>query len=216
MGVKPFVTSEQPIQQAVYLPNYPDWRREEEFREVQMAIAKATALEEVRLYGQARRQKMREAEAERKRAIFEEIEVMPSGDVQIITRNLSLGVKPRKLTNARKFVLRIFERQKNPAERIFKISAVVGGREREVFFKEERAGRANYLIQKFGAVGISFYAKPGKLNGVVLQLLSVLLERAEEPVILPDEPGWNKKSDGEWHFVEKEEATWTKLRAFCK
>ena len=222
MMEKPFTTEAQPIrgigqiQPVLYGAGGYNLEFERDIREIQKAVAKATALEEAKNYGQIRRQKMREAEAERKRAIYEEVELTDFGEIRLVTRNLSVEARPREISNARIRSFMIFQRQKNPVEQICALSVIVGNEQKTVFLSAERAGKEAYLLQRLRSVGIFFKTQKAKQGEIAVQLWGRLLEQADKPVVLPDEAGWSKASDGEWHFVEKEELTWTKITALCK
>ncbi len=185
-------------------------------REIELVKAKEVAKNAVRLEAQTLREERKEAEKERKRAIFQEIEILESGEIGVITRNLRIEAIPRKITNMTNPQLKIFKRAEDLDQTVYCINCQVGNREIEVFLNVDMAGNSSYLLRKLNSVGIVFEAKMSTAKMLIQQLMSILIYNCQSVKILPDEPGWLRNSDGKFEFFGEGDLTWNRAKKMTK
>lgn len=194
-------------------------KQQEEYRqdcrEIQKAAAKAAAIESVRVDSMLRKTCIKEWETEKRKAIFEELLVEPTGEIHLVTRNLSIEAKPRSITNMKNPTLVTLKRANDLTEQIYMIKSTTGSSEKRVYLEADMAGKAYYIVRKFASAGIYFKVSIAKAKILAVQLLCILLESCAEEIFLADKQGWFKMPDGNFQYVE-EELTWEQAKKMCK
>lgn len=185
-------------------------------REVQKTIAKANALEDIRLKGLIARQRLREAESERKKSTFEELLITSDGEVQIITRNLTIEAKPRAVTNMTVPHLAILKRLKDATEEIFLFRCIVNNISRELFLNPQKAGKGSYLIKNFVLIGVQFHLPSAKAKELAIQLLALLISAGPEELLLADDEGYTEFPGKGFIYIGEEDLTWKKATKLCR
>ena len=160
--------------------------------------------------------RLREAAKEREKQVYEELLLTETGEVQLITRNLTIQSQPRKLTNMSNPTLISLKHVSNLDEEVFCIKCIVDNSEKEVFLDRDMAGKASYLLKKFAAAGISFMLPSAEAKQVVIKLFCVLKQASNNEKLLADMEGWMKKPDNTFEYVGEGELTWERARAMCK
>lgn len=172
-------------------------------------IVRATEKEKIRIASAQIRKMQKEEEEERKKAIYEELRIMESGELRIITKNLRIETKPRIVTNMICPSLIVLRRAINNHEKIYKLCCRVAQNEREIFLESNSVGSGTYLVRKFASEGIIFFLpKTASQKKIALQLIAILLKNSRDEKVLPEVEGWMKKTDGTYVFVERREETW--------
>lgn len=179
-------------------------------RDVQKSIAKAQALEDIRLKGLADRQLLRQLEAERKRATFDELTITPEGHVQLITRNLTVDARPRSLTNMKAPCVVILRRLADSSDEIFLYKCIVNNLPRKLFLDPHKAGKGSYLLRNFALIGGYFQLPQTKAKDLSVQLLAFLIASDSKEQILPDEEGYVEMPGKGLIYVGKDDLTWKK------
>lgn len=185
-------------------------------REVQKTIAKANALEDIRLKGLIARQHLRQAESERKKSTFDELLITSDGEVQIITRNLTIEVKPRAVTNMTAPHLVILKRLRDTMEEIFLFRCVVNNISRELFLNPQKAGKGSYLIKNFVLIGVYFHLPSAKAKELAIQLLALLISSGPEEILLADDEGYTEFPGKGFIYIGEEDLTWKKATKLCR
>ena len=185
-------------------------------REVQKTIAKANALEDIRLKGLIARQRLREAESERKKSTFEELLITSDGEVQIITRNLTIEAKPRAVTNMTVPHLAILKRLKDATEEIFLYRGIENHISRELFLNPQKAGKGSYLIKNFVLIGVQFHLPSAKAKELAIQLLALLISAGPEELLLADDEGYTEFPGKGFIYIGEEDLTWKKATKLCR
>lgn len=193
------------------MENFFQWQREQEemrqdFREVGKTHAKAIVTENIRIQGLEARCLIKEAAAERRRGIYETLEIGSNGDIQEVTKNLAVPTIPRKVTNMRFPEVKVFIRQNKPQDQIVCLICEIEGRKAYIYLKKPQVGNANYLLRRLTAEGVILYKSAPKAKKKLCDLLAGLISHAEQ-VGVADCPGWINEN-GQFRFVEEEELTW--------
>lgn len=185
-------------------------------REIQKAAAKTAAIENVRIQSMQVKNQIREQERERKKAVGETLQLVESGELQIVTENLSVQAIPRQVVNMRFPRLAVLKRQIDEAEQIFQIICFVGEKQKNIFLEKDKAGSSAYILRKFGSEGVYFKMETAKAKKVAVQLIAFLLENCGEEKLLPELEGWVKMPDGQFQYFGREDFTWDKVKKLCK
>lgn len=187
------------------------WQREQaeirrDRREIEKTRAKAQITEAIRIEGQEVRRWRKEVADERKRGIYETVQITSSGDIQAVTRNLSVDTIPRLITSMRSPQLQKYIRETDHRQQVFSLSCVVADHQVRIFLAKDQIGNAGYLLKRLASEGITFFGAPAKCKIWIRDLLSQLISTARESVI-PDRPGWIKR-EGTFAFVDVDKLTW--------
>lgn len=158
-----------------------------------------------------RRSLEREAERERKRSIYEELEIDKSGKITLVTRNLAVQTVHREVTNITLPEIVILARIQDPDERVFKFRCKIGDRPISMFLDGNKLSNGAYIIRKFLENGIRFRVPERRFKEVVRQLLAKLFEEEPQTRYLADKPGW-VRCKGKWFFIEEGALTWEDLK----
>ena len=185
-------------------------------REIELVKAKEVAKASVRLEAQAIKAQSKEESEERKRQIFEELCLLESGELALITRNLQIETKPRYITNMRKPYLTVIKRAEDLDDSIYLVACLLNDCKIEVFLDVDMAGKASYILRKFSAVGIIFMVSTAVAKRIISQLMAILIQNSQRVKILPDETGWLKKIDGKFEFFGEEDMTWNRAKKMTK
>lgn len=185
-------------------------------REVQKTIAKANALEDIRLKGLIARQRLREAESERKKSTFDELLITSDGEVQIITRNLTIEAKPRAVTNMTAPRIVILKRLKDTTEEIFLFRCIINNISRKLFLSPQKAGRGSYLIKNFISIGAYFQSPSAKAKELAIQLLALLISAGPQELLLADDEGYTEFPGKGFIYIGEEDLTWKKATKLCR
>lgn len=200
-------------QQRLYQKEQEEMRRD--MREIEKTRVKAEITENIRTQAQEVRRQNKERADERKRGQYETIELTSSGEVRVITKNLSVPTIPREITNLKNLHGKIFRRRVFPYESIFCLEGNVGEKKIRVYFKGDEVGNGTYVLKRLSAQGISIWAKTVKAKKYAVQMLEMLILNA--PVYqVPDLPGWIKTGEDGFSFVEENCITWEYLMEVVK
>lgn len=200
-----------------YNPFFQQKLQEEHIRkadDIQYAESRAIRLENVRIQAQRARYQLREQEEERRRSIYYDVILNEDGELYEVTRNLSIQVYPRQLTNMKKPTLKILTCISEPGEQIYLLDCFQGEVEKQIFLDATKTGKPSYILRKLASQGIIFFGNENHNKKIVLQLFSLLLRGAVE-CELPEKTGWTKK-DGKFIFVRKEDLTWNRALKMSK
>lgn len=185
-------------------------------REVKKSIAKANALEDIRLKGFITRQYLRQLESERKSSTFEELLITSDGEVQIITRNLTIEAKPRAVTNITSPRIVILKRLKDTTEELFLFQCVVNKVSRKLFLNPQKVGKGSYLIKNFILIGAYFHLPSAKAKELATQLLALLISSGPEELLLADDEGYTEFPGKGFIYIGEEDLTWKKATKLCR
>lgn len=185
-------------------------------RELQKAIAKANAIEDIRLKGLIARQHLRQLEYERKKSTFDELVITSDGDVQMVTRNLTIEAKLRSVTNMRAPHIVILKRLKDTTEEIFLFRCVVNNISRELFLNPQKAGKGAYLIKNFVLIGVQFHLPPAQAKELAIQLLALLIASGPEELLLADDEGYTEFPGKGFIYIGEGDLTWKKAMKLCR
>lgn len=185
-------------------------------REIEKAKAKAFVKEKVKIDAFKYRQQLKEEEEERKRAIFEELQIMQNGKLQIVTKNLQIDAIPRIVTNMESPRAIILKRMENENDQVVLIKCNVKGNNIEIFMKPDMIGSGTYVLKKFAAKGIDFALPTAKAKRVATCLVVQLSAKPEEILWLPEHAGWVQNVDETFGFFGKGTLTWEKAQKLAK
>lgn len=189
----------------------------EDMREIQRTGEKEVVKQNVRLNAWSEKEKMKEVLAERKRGVFEEIEITPEGNPQIITRNLAIPACPRRFVNMQSPSITILKRLADKAEQIYLLECISGTQKKRLFLDKEKAGNGSYLVGKLGSEGICFMTnKAAKSKVLAQQLLAALLVHSPREKFLPDNGGYYETPDGSLKYAGKDDLTWNVVKKQSK
>lgn len=193
------------------MESYLYWQREQaemrqDCREIEKTRMKAEVTENIRIRGQEARCLIKEAAAERKRCIYEIMEIASNGDIQEVTKNLAVPTIPRKVTNMRFPKVIVFVRQNKPQDQIVCLTCVIERRKASIYLKKTQVVNANYLLRRLTAEGVILYKSTPKAKKRLCDLLAALISQAEQSEVATC-PGWIREN-GKFRFVEEEELTW--------
>lgn len=176
-------------------------------REIEKTRAKACAVEEVKVEAQKIRLMNKEVADERKRSLYETVEISPDGVIQVVTKNLSIPSRPRDIISMRKPIAKVYRRKVHPEHGIMRIEAMVEEQEQAVYVKLSDLGNGTHLLKLFASKGITVYADQAKAKRYVVDLVTQLARNAESFWVY-DSSGWVKLENGEFMFVDEGEITW--------
>lgn len=202
--------------------NESSWKqkRECDFYEDQRAIlreqAKAYAREKVKIDAMECRIAIKDAEAERKKSVCDEVQLLTSGEMQIISKNLLVDAKPRHFTNMRSPHLVILRRMEDETDEIVLFKCSIENRDIEICIDTNRLGNGTYLVRKLAAKGIYFELPTVKAKQVAVRIFGILLNDKTGTEWLPDNSGWVKYENGNFSFIEEGEMTWKKAEKLAK
>lgn len=196
------------------------WNRELQKRQINdhLDLCKAEAKAQIQVQKQLaayqERQRIKAAEEERKRGIYEELSITASGDLIMKTKNLSFPALPRVITNMKRPQLTVLIRKDDPSEKAYLLECAVEEKKVQVYLDCENAGNATYVLRKFTARGIIFKMPRVKAKDVVGQLLAMLLPNCVSEEI-PDDSGWMEQ-DGKFIYWEEGAITWKEIRKYVR
>lgn len=177
-------------------------------REVWLAEAKTTAIEQARINAMYAKSAVKEKEDERRKSKYEEIVVDSTGEIFVRTRNLCIPAKARSIVNFSSPKLAKIVRISKEYEFAFCFEFTIDKRVVDTFFSEEKIGDRNYIYRKIkGAGGTFFCENISRAKGYASDLISRLIPDSEVRFV-PDYPGWMRLPSGKFKFVEKGELTW--------
>ena len=181
-------------------------------REIWKAAAKTEAVEQTRLNYAAAKVRIKEEEAERKKRIYEQIEIDKEGNITVVTKNLAFLPQKRRLCNMKAPVLQKLIRLKEQDESAYFLTCVIGNTLTEIFFADAQIGDAAYVLRKIRGAGGMFYGETqATCKKYAIELVTGLLPNAKS-VLVPDAPGWMRLSTGEFIFVEEGDLTWKNVK----
>uniref|UniRef100_UPI003FF1416E hypothetical protein n=1 Tax=Eisenbergiella tayi TaxID=1432052 RepID=UPI003FF1416E len=155
------------------------------------------------------RQKIKAANSEAQRSIYEEVMITEDGRLEIQTRNLQISAVARELSNIKNPKLTVLKREQNQAEELYLIECNVAGEDKEIYLSPSKIGGGIYLLNKFALAGASINAPTNKAKEYARQLLRLLIVKSNETLILPENAGWMALPDNTVHLVEKGDLLWT-------
>lgn len=185
-------------------------------REVEKARAKAIAREQVKMQAREYREVQMEQDAERKKTVHEEIQILQNGKLQIVTKNLRVSTEPREVTNMEAPRLILLKRRSNESDTVLLLKFKLNGCDSEVFFNPDMIGSGTYLLKKFASQGVRFYLPMAKKKAFLIEFVSMLIEDSSEEHWLADNVGWVKDSEGHFEFVGEEDLTWSLAKKLAK
>lgn len=186
-----------------------------DMREIDKARIKAEITENIRIRAQEVRRANKERADERKRGLYETIELTSTGEIRVITKNLSVPTIPREITNMRNPQGEIFRRSNNPNERVFRLVCNVGEQTVHTYFKCESIGSGTYVLKRMAAKGISIWANTPKAKKYAVDILVKLIREAHVYQVA-DSPGWVKSGKDHFSFVSEDSITWEYLLEVVK
>lgn len=195
---------------------FESWYEAEENRRLSRELMKEEVKTEMRknarLEVMRKKSLLKEEEAERKRALYEMVEIRDDGRVVAVTRNLRITAEPRVLTNVRHPKFLILRNLACEREFAYEFGGKIGDEERQVLIHPEKMMNGNYLLGRLARIGGNIFAPPGKEKPYAIRLFSLLAKGGTE-VWLPERAGWNMGPDGTFFFTGEEEQTWEKVAA---
>lgn len=187
----------------------------EDQREIMKEKAKAYAREQAKIEAMEYRIAIKESEAERKKSIGEEVQLLASGEMQIVSKNLLVDARPRQFTNMRGPRLAILKRMEDETDEILLFQCTVENRDIEIYIDANNLGNGTYLVRKLAAKGVYFELPSVKAKQVAVRIIGILLHDAETKW-LPECPGWVKYANGDFDFIEEGGLTWKKAKKMEK
>lgn len=183
MGAQQFITvDEQQVQFEIW-------------REGQKAYERERGKLAAEVQAMYERSNVREMITEKKKAVWDEVVITSDGKVEVITRNLSTNIFPRKFTNIRSPELILIVRINNPTDFLYLFRCQIADMEeyqKEVVIDPERIITGNYLLRKFASIGGQIYARSPQNKSFACQLLAALLrKKTRKFIFLRIMAGWN-------------------------
>lgn len=188
----------------------------EDRREVEKTIAKATAVENIRLQSYIARQQLRQKEEELRKASFDELVLTPEGKLQFITQNLSINAEPRSLTNMEKPHITILKRANEITQIILLITCIANGIQREIFFDPRKAEKFSYVKRKFSFAGIFLRIPKDQKKDFFSDLVELLIILGADERCVPDDVGYFESAEHGLVYVGEGDLTWRKAVNLCK
>lgn len=188
----------------------------EDRRELDKTIAKATAVENIRLQGFIARQQLRQKEEERKKSTFDDLILTPEGELQFITRNLSINAEPRSLTNMEKPSITILRRANDITQIIFLINCFANGIPREIFLNPQKTEKFSYIKRKFSFANIYLRIPKEKKDDFFSDLVNLLFVLGSDERFIPDDTGYFESENCGLVYVGEDDLTWKKAVNLCK
>lgn len=156
----------------------------------------------------------REEIEELRRGAFQEVRISEDGEIISVTKNIFKDAKPRIITNIFLPELDRYIRLSRQTDMAYCLSCAINDFDAEIFFDASKIGSAAYLLKKFTASGIIFYAdKPAQQKSYAQQLLALLLQNDIPDHFVADAPGWLQLPDGNFTFAEEGSILWKKIMA---
>lgn len=184
--------------------------------EVQAANAKAQFNYEMSLNAEYMKQMIREEFSEKKKAQYDEVIICDTGEFEIITRNLTLDAKSRKLCNfSNPEMIKLYNKKNSNEVLMLKIN--IGAKKFSVFLAVKEANNPKYLSKKFSEVGCEIYASNRRLREEYLHKIVIcVINRTSETNCIPDKRGWNRNSDGTFKFAGPDSPIWKEVLEWAK
>lgn len=203
---------------STYMDFWQQQKAQAAYQERCMEIQKAQDFERIKSIGYADRLKIRiqyefwkrqsqlEHE-EKKRAIFQQVQISTNGQIFVTTKNLSPNIGPRELTNMHSPRLIEFSSLRDEDNIIWCVCCQVGEKPKSIFLNAKKTGMESYLVQQFQAQGVIFYVKQREKGQMIHQILAQLMRTNFERKVLPEYPGW-VRVHGQWSFYKEDQLTW--------
>lgn len=198
--------------------DYEKWREKQELdfyedrREIEKTRAKAVVKEQVKMQAQECREARKEQEDERKKSVYEEVQVLQSGELQIVTKNLRIDAIPRKVTNMENPRVIMLRRMRNGDDELIMVKCNVKDSDIKIFMAPSMIGSGSYVLKKFAAKGIDFSMPTAKAKRLATCLVIQLSAEPERIQWLPEHAGWVQNLEGNFEFFGKEQLTWQKAQ----
>lgn len=187
-----------------------------DMREIEKVRLKSEIAENIRIQAQQIRRENKERADERKRGMYETVEITQSGEVRVVTKNLSVPTIPRIISNIQNPKGEIIIRYTNPLQKVFLLSCRIGEEESNTYFKGDEIGNGTYVLKRMNASGINIWGESlAKKKKFAVELLNVLFCQAQRSNVA-DSPGWIKTKEGSFLFVEENALTWEYLLEVLK
>ena len=157
----------------------------------------------------------RQAVAEKKKQQTDEVAFRENGELEIVTVNLDIEARKRKLCNfTHPKLTRLYT--EGEREEFFVLECVVGGRETEVFISAEKAGKPAYLLKKLNAKGCEIYASSRRLQeDYTIKLWTLLLHTSTCECCVPTTYGWHTLPDGSMEFIDENTTLWEDIKKWA-
>lgn len=153
---------------------------------------------------------------EKRKEQVEEVAIRGDGDLEIVTLNLDIDAKKRRVCNFKHPCLTRLYSSCDIGE-YFALECEVESRKKEIFLSEEKMGDPVYLLKKLNSKGCEIYASSRKLQKeYVLKILVLLRNNCSRDCCIPDEHGWRTLPDGTLEFVEEDKAIWEDIKTWAK
>lgn len=185
-------------------------------RDINRTIAKANAVEGIRTQAFAARQLLRQQEEERKKSTFSELIITNEGELQLITRNLSIDAKPRSMTNMRNPSLTILRRAVDVTEVMFHFRCFINAIAKEIFLDPHKTEKISYVKRKFSFAGIYFNIPKEEKRDFFDRLISLMIILGPDERCIPDHAGYFESPEEGLIYVGEEDLTWKKVIKLCK
>lgn len=143
---------------------------------------------------------------------YDEIAVNTDGNITATVQNLYQNPDARIITNAKSPQICRLIHIEQPEVYAYEFTANIGNAQVCIYFDSSNIGNATYLIKKFTARGVIFFANTLAQQKAYARLLICFLLAQELPyVYISEYPGWVNFPDDGFEFISEEELTWKKI-----
>lgn len=144
-----------------------------------------------------------EEERERKKSQCDLLSIDESGNIRVETTNLRIDANARKIANFTHPEITILERLENETEKVYLFSCNMLDDLRYAMFDYTKCGSPTYILKKWAAIGAEIFAPTLAMKKVyALQMLTLLLQKSNIRIQLPDRRGWYTDKNGKIQFFE--------------
>ena len=184
--------------------------------EIEKDMQKAYNHKAIQLAYDETKERQRQRTAENKKKQTDEVAFRENGELEIVTVNLDIEAKKRKVCNfIHPKLTRLYT--EGESEEFFVLECVVGGRETEVFFSAEKAGDPLYLLKKLNAKGCEICAPSRRLQEeYATKIWALLLNTSSSECNVPSEYGWRILPDGTMEFIDENAMLWRDIKKWAK
>lgn len=194
-------------------PEFEKQRYEMQLRIEEASIKKMNA-EKIAIEAMKQKMVLKEQYAEKKRALVEVLEVDNSGEVVLITKNVSFDSIPRKVTNLKTPKIMIYRSLSDPEiEYAYMLYGKIAERNVNIWLSPKKIAKGNYLEGKLLNAGVIFeIQKQNRLKQILSIFIGKLIDQCEGELFLPDMPGWYQEPNGRINFIREGGLTWSRVK----
>ncbi len=129
-----------------------------------------------------------------------------SGEIHIVTQNLSFEAKPRTATNFKCTEVIIYVNVANLQERVLQLSLkleTAGVEEKLVFIDLSKCGKKRFIAEKLMRVGAVIYGSTtAKAEEYAQMIIAYMIRNCNKTIMVPNKRGWYKTESGSLEFFD--------------